>query len=1023
MTRATSMALAMMLLPACTLGQNIAYNKTVRVSSTLSPYEGRYAVDGIIARLSRWISDPASPTNIPYLVVDLGDVYFINEVNIFSGIGDGGTAWGLCDHTVDIYTQIATDIDSIGPLNATTNWQNLFSGSYGTLFQHQGSAVVRFIRIMANQGSVCADGTSNRARIVDFQVMGELADSGATLGGVTITNQAQGKNVMASREDTAASLAVDGNLATFWTANANSAWLLVDLAQDMTVFRFSLQGFQASRNDAVGMCWHNISMYNGTASTNTAVSQDTDPNNWIVLSRIISPTVLSFEHDDIRPVRGRFFMMSMNNAPCRNTATRISSFEIYGTTQTNIVGVNTALQNVALNKFAIADSVLTNTAGTYYPANAVDGVTDINSASRWISTDASPVHWLAIDLGANYLVSSISISPDDTNVGGRGVCQYDLQVWSGVSNANLPAAARANCGWTTVDSQTSLSFITQNHNFPPIVGRFVRLVVNQSACPQTDNYARIFEVQIYGVEESNSILPDGTNTSLAGSAGLVPNVALGKRAIADSNLSADYVPSKAFDGDNTSRLSRWVSSGASAQHWLAVDLNSTYLVQGVNLVTGYNGNDGLCSHNISVYTGLYSTLEEAVGDGNHWVIVLSHLAQVIQIEHSGVTPPTYGRFVMLTVDQSVCGWSNHARVYELAVYATPAPPGTTPAAIPNAALGKSGLASTWLNEGPGYPPNNAFDGIVSSNSRWVSNRTGDDTPWLAVDLEDQYTIFGASMVVGWPGSLCLTGLCSYNISVWSGSSSMSLAQATASTTGWTDLIVNDQYTHSEATHDEFPPNSMGQYVRLSIDQTNCGNFSGVYARQVLDGIVRIMEFRVFGLPVTMSPTTSPTALPTMPPTTSPTWMPTVAPTVSPTAVPTTAPTMAPTARPTVSPTRVPTTQAPTTQAPVVSSSSSGTAGNLDQDLLIIVVIIAIVVLVVVGAVIYKTKSGGGGRGGGASSMDGGVAFDNPMYDDSSKQVATSADVDGEYMDINTDTGATNTDGYMDAEPDDEDGFD
>ena len=171
---------------------------------------------------------------------------------------------------------------------------------------------------------------------------------------------------------------------------------------------------------------------------------------------------------------------------------------------------------------------------------------------------------------------------------------------------------------------------------------------------------------------------------------------------------------------------------------------------------------------------------------------------------------------------------------------------------------------------------------------------------------------------------------SYNISVWSGPD-VSLQAATASSTGWTNLIVNDQYTHDQATHDEFPPSSVGQYVRLSIDQTNCANFSGVYARDVLSGIVRVMEFRVFGEPVTQSPTAVPTVVPTMFPT--------------------------------------------TTSAPVPSQGASNSDSNDDANanLVIIVAMVAAVLVVIVGAVIYRKKSSGS-----TASHNDGVAFDNPM---------------------------------------------
>ena len=52
-------------------GQNVAFNKTVFVSSVLAPYDGPFAVDELFSVGSRWISD----TTLNHaLVVDLADV-------------------------------------------------------------------------------------------------------------------------------------------------------------------------------------------------------------------------------------------------------------------------------------------------------------------------------------------------------------------------------------------------------------------------------------------------------------------------------------------------------------------------------------------------------------------------------------------------------------------------------------------------------------------------------------------------------------------------------------------------------------------------------------------------------------------------------------------------------------------------------------------------------------------------------------------------------------------------------------
>ena len=54
----------------------------------------------------------------------------------------------------------------------------------------------------------------------------------------------------------------------------------------------------------------------------------------------------------------------------------------------------------------------------------------------------------------------------------------------------------------------------------------------------------------------------------------------------DIQVLGAYTPDLAFDGDNSSVPSRWVSDIAYPQHWLAVDLGQLYLLEAVALVTG-----------------------------------------------------------------------------------------------------------------------------------------------------------------------------------------------------------------------------------------------------------------------------------------------------------------------------------------------------------------------------------------------------------------------------------------------------
>jgi hypothetical protein len=532
---------------------------------------------------------------------------------------------------------------------------------------------------------------------------------------------------------------------------------VVDLQAVFTLVRFNVYASPHIRTSVYRLCSHNISVWNSSAATTlgTVANAANSNANWNVLSqRIGGSLVEGVEHDDILPTRAQYVMLSTNNAACAYSHTRVSEFEVYGT-QSILAGPNGTLQNVARNKPAMADSTLTG----YSPAGALDGITT-DSRSRWVSTSTSTLHWFAVDLLGDYLISAANVVSDNTALN-RGLCSYQIQVWAGVSSAVLSSAVRSTaCGWVTIATQSEYTAGSTLHSdFTPIFGRLVRVVFNQTGC--VTPYVRVFEIQIYGVEQPGTVRADGTNTSDISVVGMLPNVALNRPALADSVLGP-YSAAMAFDNNTSAGSSRWVSAADQPYHWLAVDLGQIYLVQGIDLVTGYANSNGLCSHNVSVYMGSSLTpMATAVTQPAMWTRILLTPNQIVTVQHTGVSPPTYAQYVMLTVDQTPCGWDNRARVYEMAVYGSvPASPQTLPRAVANVALNRPAVSSSYLQTATiSYPPANAFDGnTVSQNSRWVGARN-DAMPWIAVDLQGQYTLFGASMVVGWPGSLCLTGLC------------------------------------------------------------------------------------------------------------------------------------------------------------------------------------------------------------------------------------------------------------------------
>ena len=77
---------------------------------------------------------------------------------------------------------------------------------------------------------------------------------------------------------------------------------------------------------------------------------------------------------------------------------------------------------------------------------------------------------------------------------------------------------------------------------------------------------------------------------------------------------------------------------------------------------------------------------------------LRYRSQVTNIQHTGLRP-VIGRYVMLTVDQTPCGWDNRSRVFELNIYGSLPPAGAVASVampLPNIAFGKTTVASTFL---------------------------------------------------------------------------------------------------------------------------------------------------------------------------------------------------------------------------------------------------------------------------------------------------------------------------------------
>jgi hypothetical protein len=186
---------------------------------------------------------------------------------------------------------------------------------------------------------------------------------------------------------------------------------------------------------------------------------------------------------------------------------------------------------------------------------------------------------------------------------------------------------------------------------------------------------------------------------LPASAQHLANVAQNKPTLADSDgrytywhgadanggvFRAEYAVDGLVDNGH-----RWASANQGPQHWLMVDLQQTYTLQGVVLYAGFDGDDdgcngrdcvagsgseptdGVCGFTLSVFTGSEAgaTLAGlAAADAEDWQVAVQDDDTITRGDIEEF-PPVEARFVRFDFDQSRCSTDNSARVFELEILA------------------------------------------------------------------------------------------------------------------------------------------------------------------------------------------------------------------------------------------------------------------------------------------------------------------------------------------------------------------
>ena len=146
---------------------------------------------------------------------------------------------------------------------------------------------------------------------------------------------------------------------------------------------------------------------------------------------------------------------------------------------------------------------------------------------------------------------------------------------------------------------------------------------------------------------------------------------------------------RAVDGITDAIHGRWLTDPSSPTHWAVIDLQDRYVVTSTSLIAGHCGgtngidtcasvggaNSGLCAYKFEVWGGDlgrdHASLSNDAAEAD-WFEVASNSAaggQFLLADSLDANAPIEAQYVRMSVDQSGCSVSNHARVFEIEVYA------------------------------------------------------------------------------------------------------------------------------------------------------------------------------------------------------------------------------------------------------------------------------------------------------------------------------------------------------------------
>lgn len=201
--------------------------------------------------------------------------------------------------------------------------------------------------------------------------------------------------------------------------------------------------------------------------------------------------------------------------------------------------------NLALNKPV--------TASAEYSTMPASKLTDGDEDSRW-SSESGPVQWAYVDLGQSMKMDYFSMIWESASV---HASEYNIYVSDDPQNWGTPVVAKT--GNAVLKSEDRLS--------SKVSGQYVKLeVTKMSGYPSVS-------CRDFTIKYTNGISAQDP----------LENVALGKNAQASSIEAGTLGAEKAFDGDTSSKSSRWSSAVGSGPHWIYVDLGEKLDVKTIRL--------------------------------------------------------------------------------------------------------------------------------------------------------------------------------------------------------------------------------------------------------------------------------------------------------------------------------------------------------------------------------------------------------------------------------------------------------